>query len=284
MLYMFVHGLTVVHKRPSTPGNPDQIEIVLPNVHGHVYKAGNWLAETPIEIGSVLELKNVTGGNAPITGTGFLVDVPAQYPVTQLGRAATIVLPTPKEVLGLTLAVGKAAILTTVPEIDFDSLADVLILVYDFAKETEVYLDKHYWQPYAVGGAMSLHVIATSEVEEGEEHIIATKAALAQIFQNFPGIEYPKNAPRAVPAPWIDARNNVTYFGDLKGRREEGGYILESSGRLAFSLAELEHPASRAQRLERLGRMHREKSRIEGLWERPDPLSGSCSCGSMSGN
>jgi hypothetical protein len=64
-------------------------------------------------------------------------------------------------------------------------------------------------------------------------------------------------------------------------------HVIEGNlGDLAFALAEMEAPAARVQRLLRLGRMHQEKRRIEGIWHRPDPLDGGdmSSCGPMSGN
>ncbi|HEV2444602.1 MAG TPA: hypothetical protein VGS58_01715 [Candidatus Sulfopaludibacter sp.] len=280
MLYVFVHGLAVAVQKPGQP-----LEIALPRVKGHVYKAGNFLAETPIEPGATLTLQGVQAGNADIYKTGFLVNVPLPYRVTPNGRAATVMVPQPTEILGFRCAVDRTnyvARLKAPQPIDFHALADVMVLAYTYANENEVLLDKHYWQPCVTRGAMSLHIIATSEAPESKQHEMDTGQALQQVYENFPGLEYPP--PGALRAPWMDVRN--PNFGDLKGRFPRGGYIFENNGDFAFALAELEHPASRAQRLDRLGRMHRGNRRIESLWRRPDPLQDSMGgpCGSHSGN
>jgi len=294
-LYLFLHGLTVIAERKGTPGTPDTFEIALPTVPGHVYKAGDWLAETTIENGNTLELGGVTPGTASIYNTGFLVDVPKLYPVTTNKRAATLFVDRPNEVLGLLLArkSGRLKATPANPATAFQDLAEVLVLVYDFSDENQVLLKNHYWQPSATGGAISLHVIATSEVMEGKQHEDDTQQALQAVFQTpFPGIEYNPGPPKPLVASWVDPKHSD--FGDLNDRRggantrrqHHGEYVIEQNNLLAFARAELEHPASRAQRLNRLGRMYREKRRIEGLWHRPDPLDGAdmSSCGSMSGN
>jgi hypothetical protein len=257
-------------------------------VNGHVYKAGNWLAEMPIARDAQLTLTNVLGGTASVYRTGFMIDVP--FPVSQDGRFATINAPMPVRILGLTLEVDKANHVARwnapqpagVPSY-YDSLAEVVVLVYGYADETQVLLNKHSWEPYSVHGGISLHVIATSEVLEGKQHEDDTDGALRTVFgPSYPGLTYTVTPPRPQASPWRDPVSQN--FGDKQGLQERGGRLYESNGDLAFALAELEHPAPRAQRLERLGRMHRQGRRIESVWRRPDPLTGSCVCGPVSGN
>jgi hypothetical protein len=280
MLYVFLHGLTVVCDRGS------QIEIVMPRVRGHVYKAGSWLLERPIESGATLQLLNVPAGHQSTRGTGFLIEVPPQYKVTRRGRAATILVPKPDEVLGILRAtdtVNHAATLNTPNPAHFDSLAEVLILVYQQANETQVALDGHYWEPYATQGGISLHFVATSEEMEGKQHYEDTERALREVFFNYPGITYNERAPVPVPPPWRDPAH--PHFGDLGNRTLRGSRVFENqTGNLAFELAELEHPSLRADRLERVGRSLREGLPIGDAWHRPDPTGGRLGpCGTMSG-
>jgi hypothetical protein len=283
-LYVFLQGLMVIGEKNN------QFEIAIPAVDGHVYKAGSWLAETPIAAGAVLTLTNVTAGAASIRPLDFLIDVPVTYPITQNGRAATLWVPKPKEVLGLLLAPSVGRLQgSTGP---YQSLADVVVLVYDFADENQVYLDQHDWEPYSTGGAINLHVIATSEKMEGQFHEDQSQLALKRVYQNFPGLDYVKQTPKPQVASWVDP--NSSSFGKLydkrtagaRPRRTEGMYVVEPTGELAFPLAALEHPSSRVQRLNRLGRMHMERRRIEGIWHYPDPVGSSdgSPCGPTSGN
>lgn len=271
-LYLFVHGLTVIVERKDK-----KLEIVLPRVQGHVFRAGSWLSETDIEPGNRIELLNVTEGSADIYKTGLLLDVPAPHNLTRRGRAATLVVPKPNEILCLLLAKEAGCLVGAAAR---QTLADVLVFVYQYNDENQVLLDGHYWQPSSTGDAISLHVISTSEVIEGEDHEIRTQRALRDVFKSFPGTQYFQVA----PGSWRDPQN-AARFGNLgAGRRVVDGRVVEPGNLFAFALAELEHPAPRLQRLNRLGRMHQEKRRIEGLWQRPDPLvSEMSSCGSMTG-
>jgi hypothetical protein len=262
-LYVLVHGLTVIGER--TDG---KLEIVMPRVRGHVYKAGSWLAETPIERGDTLELLGVTGGTASIYQTGFLGTIPRPHTITRRRRACTVIVPKPTRILGLLRATDLNFVvrLNTAPPILFRSLAEVLILVYTYTDAKRIILDGHRWQPCLTPSSISLHLISTSEVPEGKQHVADTEDALSEVFMNYPGCTYTRsNAP-----PWMDSKH--PHFGATPGLSERGGYMIEANGDLAFALAELEDPPARAKRLERLGRMHREKRRVDCLWKRPDPL------------
>jgi hypothetical protein len=274
-LYVFIQGLTVIAERKD-----GKLEIVMPLVRGHVYKAGSWLAESPVERGNTIELTGVKSGKASIhdpliqatSPTGFLATIPRPYTITRRRRAATVVVPKPAEILGFLRATGPnttnpnfAVRLNSVPPVLYRSVADVLILVYRYKDANQILLDGHYWQPCLTPSAISLHLIATSEVPESAQHVADTEDALSEVFLNYPGCTYTRsNAP-----PWMDA--NHPRFGTAPGLAESDGYMMEGKD-VAFALAELEDPPARAKRLERLGRMHREKRRIDCLWRRPDPL------------
>jgi hypothetical protein len=256
---VFVHGLTVIAERPD-----GKLEIAMPRVNGHAYRAGSWLAETPIERGTRVELQGVTGGTANIYNTGFLANVPRPFTVTQRRRHATVIVPKPIEILGF-LRAGDVELHTT-PPLRSPTLAEMLVLVYDYADANQVLLQGHYWQPSTTPDSISLHLISTSEVPEGAQHIADTEDALSEVFLHYPGMQY-----NVRPGPaWMDSKH--PNFGNLAGRRESRGSVLEPNDNFAFSLAELENPAARARRLERLGRMHRQMRRIDCLWNRPDPI------------
>jgi hypothetical protein len=247
----------------------------MPRVNGHTYKAGSWLAETPIERGSRIELQGVTGGTADIYQAPFLVHVPRPYTVTQRRRAATVIVPKPFRILGYLRATDPDYVveLQTASPLRFQSLAEALVLVYNYTDANQVLLDGHYWQPCTTPESISLHLDATSDVPEGAEHIADTEDALSEVFRRYPGAQYKTRQ----PPPWMDSKHPD--FGELDGRHESRGSVLEANGEFAFSLAELENPAARARRLERLGRMHRQMRRIDCLWNRPDPIcadSGAC--------
>jgi hypothetical protein len=262
-LYVFLHGLTVMFER--TDG---KLEIVMPRVPGHVYRAGSWLAETPVESGNTLELMGVNAGTTNIHTTGFLPTIPRPYTVTRRRRAATVIVPKPAEILGLlrTQYADYAVQLRTTPPTKFPVVAEVSILVYDYIDPNQILLDGHYWQPCLTPESISLHLISTSEVPESAQHVADTEDALREVFRNYPGIDYRRsNRP-----PWMDAKH--PRFGATPSLSERGGYMVDANREVAFALAELEDLAARNSRLERLGRMHRERRRIGCLWRRPDPL------------
>jgi hypothetical protein len=265
-VYVFVHGLTV-----ASQGTDGKIEIAMPRVRGHVYKAGSWLAETSIESGNTIELIGVTGGTAPagdLYSATFLPIFPKRYPITKRRRAATVIVPRPVEILGLlrTQYSDYALRLNSIPVVNYPLVSDVLVLVYTYDHANQVLLDGHYWQPCLTPDAISLHLIATSEVPESAQHVADTEDALSEVFTDYPGCSYKRlNAP-----PWMDSQH--PRFGLPSGFSDDGGYIIDSNRDFAFALAELESPQARARRLERLGRMHRERRRINCLWHRPDPL------------
>src|SRR5258708_1423017 len=99
-LYAFLHGLIVC----EDAGN--ETVAVLPQIPGHVCKAGNWLKETPIEVNADLRLEGVTAGTKPLstlldkTKSIFL----AGTSVDRGPRAATLRLPRPTAALQLLVA------------------------------------------------------------------------------------------------------------------------------------------------------------------------------------
>lgn len=277
-LYVFLHGLSVVRQRGS------KLEIVLPRVPGHVYKAGAWLGETEITRRSVLHLRGVTPGTKSFADAHFTIDLP-DCSLTSEGRAATLWLPKADLILRLRRATVPTTPFPTPPpvpprgrfvvwrndkvNIGWESVATSIVLRYDYIDEDQVVLDGHHsWEPAAVGGAMSLHIISTSENVETEQHTLDTAEALRRVIRGYPGVTF---AIPVIPPDWRDV-NNPNY-GDLGDLEPQGEYIVRRrGGSLAFAQAELEDFRPRMTRLMRLGRLKQEKRPIEGLWRSPDPL------------
>jgi hypothetical protein len=279
-LYVFLHGLTAVRQQGT------DLEIVLPRVPGHVQKAGRWLAESDIAQNGVLELSGVETGNAPFPWDGMLFLKGTT--LTTRKRAATLRLPRPEKVFGLLYAFPTLppypprqplpasedyVVRTKAGGTVFKNVASVHVLVYDYRDENEVRLDGHSWEPDSNDGAISLHVISTSEEPEGQAHEDETENVMQQILQGYPGLEFRKN-PRPLAAPWIDPHHPYYNAGTL---RPQGDHMFETATAgarpaFAFALAELEHPAARRLRLGRLGTMIRSQRPIGGLWRSPDVL------------
>jgi len=269
-LYLFFHGLTAAREKGS------QLEIVLPRVPGHVFRAGTWLAETPIELGSVLRLQGVTPGQTSYYSTKFAVHLP-DCALTNKSRASTILLPRPRQILELLLATplvplpGGNLAERKDTGAGWKQIASVQVLVYDYTDENEISLDGHYWEPSATGGAISLHVISTSLAREDKEHELATEGTLARLIRGFPGIRFAK---QAYPPDWRDTRNPDYNLPTVLPRAfiARGEFIETPQGALAFAQAELEHIATRMARIARLGRLKQEGYPTEYLWRMPDPL------------
>jgi hypothetical protein len=275
-LYVFLHGLTVSQERW------DMLEVVLPQVPGHVLKAGNWLAETPLRNEGLFRLRGVDppGRQPPVVSFSdsdkdFTIKLDARTSLTSRCRGVTVLLPRPKEILGLRCATDLSFVARTLttPQVVFKKLASVVVLVYDFQDENEVQLDGHYWQPAVTGPAMSLHIISTSEEPEGLEHEQETEYVMHELVRNYPGLEF--NANRPVPAMWMDPSDQN--YGDLGPRKPLGESIVMQHGEFAFAQAELEPPAARSARIALLGRLHQARQSIESLWQWPDALTDSAS-------
>jgi hypothetical protein len=293
-VYVFLHGLFVVSEtapppqpNPLAPPNPPAppnpyLEVVLPEVPGHVYRAGGWLAETEIGPGNVMYLSGVKPGGQTFGADNFTIDLP-QTSLTSQKRAATLWLYKPNHILSLlhvkvdTTNPANYVVRTQGPQPPFTEIATIQVLIYDYREENEVLLDGHTWEPCAApGGAISLHIISTSPEPEGEEHEILTTNVLDEVLKPYPGLAF-KNNPRPLAAPWIDPTNKD--YGDYTTLLEVDGdrFIERGTGNttkeFAFLHAELEHLMLRTARLGRLGRLKQNRQPIEGVWSDPDPLA-----------
>lgn len=276
-LYLFMHGLFAIARRG------DRYEVVLPDVPGHVQRAGTFLAESNIAHENVLRLRGVTRGPADFISDG-IVDLPGTA-LTDRKRAATLWLQLPNAIFYMRRATpctpdpadyvvkrrhGR-------PTFNEKSVATVVVLVYDYQDENEVRLQGHYWEPCPVQNAISLHIISTSEIPETLEHEEITQDVMAEVLRGYPGLDF-KRQPRPLASPWVDTKHSgygltaVAPKSNIAlGARQQ--HLVNGNGDYAFLLAELEYPAARAARLARLGRMIESPWTIASAWHDPDALS-----------
>lgn len=277
-LYVFVHGLAVGHES----GN--NVNIILPAVPGHVYRAGSWLTETDIAAGETVRLEGVIRGNKHLADCQFVIHLEG-CELTTRGRGGAITLPRPKEILELLLTEEQVTLTKAVAGVKFTGgappkrVASVLVMVYDYADENHVFLNNHDWEPCPVAGAMSLHIISTSVGPEGRDHEIDTQNYLHKVIKNYPGLGFSKPVVRRAPN-WNETTDPL--YGDLKGLSVFGEYIVTPTQKLAFAQAELEGIPPRTVRIGRLGRMKQQGRPLGTLWQEPDPLNADpCDCGFM---
>ena len=279
-LYVFLHGLVVLHEQK------DDLEVVLLQVPGHVYKAGSWLMETEI-LKDTLTLRGVTAGKAGFAAAQFIIQLQG-CALTNHGRAATLHLPRAKEILELLLEEDPNLVSITNPAggagfpggVAPQSVATTLVLVYDYRDENQLFLENHYWEPCATAGAISVHIISTSIGPEGKDHEVETQKALHAAIHNYPGLTFNRK-PRNRAPNWNETTSPL--YGDLSGRAASGEFIVvpDAQGdRFAFAQAELEGIPPRTIRIGRLGRMKQQGRPIQNLWHEPDPLAANpCDCG-----
>jgi hypothetical protein len=275
-LYLFLHGLSVGHE----PGN--RVEIILPAVPGHMYKAGSWLTETDIAPNSTLTLDGVTHGKKKLSHSKHIVKL-SGCGLTKRARAATLSLPRPKQILELLKL--EVTVKFTNPTFGATftggappaALASILVLIYDYNDENQLFLDNHDWEPCSTGGATSLHIISTSVGPEGKDHEVDTENVLHHVIENYPGLTFDDPALR--PAPNWNETGDAEY-GDLPGLMPFAEYIVTTARAFAFAQAELEMIPTRTIRIGRLGRMKQQGRPIGALWQEPDPLyTNPCNCG-----
>ena len=282
MLYVFLHGLAVGQVR-----NDNWVEIALPFVSGHVCRAGSWLEETDIARNRTLTLVNVNRGSADLAAAANVLQLTGCH-LTGRGRAATLLLPQPGDILELLIMEERVDINNKLLGADFAvgsprsgevrRVASILVFVYEFDDENQIFLDGHDWQPCSTGGAISLHIISTSIAPEGKDHEADTQNALAQVITNYPGLTFRKPPIRRAPN-WNETGSDL--YG-LAGHHLQavGENILTNTGDFVFAQAELEMIPTRTVRIGRLGRMKQQGRDLANLWHEPDPLFETpCDCG-----
>jgi hypothetical protein len=273
-VYLFLHGLFVTLERQH------DIEIVLPRVPGHVYRAGSWLQETDLARGGRFVLRGITAGTGSIRQADKMIHLPGLL-LTRHSRAATIRVPRPNRILPFCIArkpplsaflpnsrpklpsgqvVQRLDTLTGWPEI-----ASVHVLEYQGVDANRVHLERHYWEPYVVDDAISLHVIATSLTPEGKAHLQDTDGVLRKVVSGYPGLKFEDFSFHD------DWRTTPVSPLVLHAAPPEDA-VTTPQGRFALSRAELEDIPSRTVRIGRLGRIKQDGRSPGSLWHETQPL------------
>jgi hypothetical protein len=174
-LNVILHGVfTSVVDRDGT------ITVYIPNMGSeHVYKAGNWLAETTLQQ-SDFTLEGVVKA---ATRQTFRPDQNIALKNARISDPnccdrvyATLHFPTPRSITSLgRLTVPPGAIAgASVGMLDPKSggqSATVQVLTYDFSSDANLRLGDHPWEPVLDNGFVNLHVFAEADRSVEEDHI-----------------------------------------------------------------------------------------------------------------
>src|SRR5437762_1639809 len=142
-LYMFLHGLIVC----QDTGN--EIVAVLPQIAGHVCKAGNWLRETTIGPNADLRLEGVKAGAKSVKSLDKTI-VLAGCSLDRGPRAATLRLKQPNKVLQLLVTNTVIQTKASQPQ-TFPRVSTLLVFQYDFDDENKLYLGPNAPSPPGTG-------------------------------------------------------------------------------------------------------------------------------------
>jgi hypothetical protein len=270
-LNVILHGLLSFDQETK---EKEEIAVYIPNMGSeHLYKAGNWLAETTLAKGADLKLVGVSKGSTANKldkdRNMILGDVPV---IKNPDTYATLRLPYPslpiQSLRRLTIPAdgleGNAKA-TVLRGRDAVQTATVQVLTYPFASDADLMLvandpnlkpGDHPWEPVLEDGYVNLHVFSEPERNSTEQHLRYEFEASIGLFE---GVELTLTQP-AQPA-------------DLDAEKKEippGVHELE-----------LEDLVQRQRRLAVLGRAIKESRDLNTIWDDPTPFegndSGACS-------
>jgi hypothetical protein len=255
---VILHGLFAI-------GEDDQrnhIVVYIPNMGSdHLYKAGNWLAETTLAQGADLTLAGVDEGHEDFDPTHniFLEGV-------QLGDAtccnrvyAVLRLPRPplpiKSLLRIATsldAIGgdpssKGKIQTNNPA--RLECGTVQVLSYPFQSDSELHLGNHPWEPALDGSFVNLHIMSEPEKNPEQDHV---RHSFQMAMGLFDGVDLSLLRPMQPT--------------DL---RAEAAEIPDGVNAL-----ELQSLIQRQQWLAMLGRGIKERRDLNSIWYAPTPFGG----------
>ena len=156
---------------------PGRILALIPYIPHHVYRAGNWLAETELRgqtngSPAVYELLGVKPGNAKFDLQQNLMVKPKQPGKPQASPYATLIFPLPAQISSLLVASIPRSSFNDTQELvgssDPQPIATLQILTYDFDDENALMLkaqdgDGHYWEPVLAEGYINLHIFAAED-------------------------------------------------------------------------------------------------------------------------
>lgn len=156
---------------------PGRILALIPYIPYHVYRAGNWLAETELRgrtnaTAVVYELLGVNPGEAEFDVQQNLLVKPKQAAKPQASPYATLIFPLPDRISSLLVADIPRSSFNDSQELvgnsDPQPIATLQILTYDFDDENVLMLkakggDGHYWEPVLSGGYVNLHIFSAED-------------------------------------------------------------------------------------------------------------------------
>ena len=174
ILNVIFHGTFVFQRNKEAK----QITAWVPRLDHHVYRAGNWLAETELKHGRYMLRGVETSGEGEFDPARNVILEPPPTVPTLEDVHAQLIFPWPKKITSLRLA--------TIPLVDFDPpdevegnldpqhLASVQIFAYDFRDDTLLKLTNgkllptrgHYWEPAFVqdnNPYINLHIFSAED-------------------------------------------------------------------------------------------------------------------------
>jgi hypothetical protein len=270
-LNVIFHGTFLFCKNKEEENQP--IHVYLPNVPSHVFRAGNWLAETVIAPG-IYQLEGVKKGSIDLgLDKNNLIIAGGRAHAQGQPWYAKLILPQPKEYCTPRTAPVDRKLFTDPngnpisalpPDMIYhDKMGTLTIFTYEFEKDEDLILSRvddsgrpHSWEAAFSGEppTVNLHVFAAHEVEEGLEEPESAFTFTMKLF--------------AKP-PLALGRTNMRSKLDV--HQLPTGVIRE----------ECEDLAPRLQRMARLGRKRKDGADLVESWSISDALDdepSACAC------
>jgi len=161
----------------DTCTKPGHILALIPHMRHHVYRAGNWLAETELRGRThtkevTYELEGVDPGKGQFAPDRNLLVKPQKTGKPQSLPYATLVFPQPERITSLLRAGIPRSSFASPQDLvvndDNQHISTVQVFTYDYPDENAVMLkaddgDGHYWQPAVVDGHINLHIFAAED-------------------------------------------------------------------------------------------------------------------------
>jgi hypothetical protein len=190
-LNVIFHG-TVVYQRDAGAA---QITAWIPKVDPeHVYRAGNWLAETDLQAGHYrLEGVETDATGVFVPEKNLILKPPRRTPDEDQIHAK-LIFPWPKTITSLRVAPVERKFFEhaddLVGESDQQHVAAVQVFTYDFEDDTKLKLANaklkpsggHYWEPVFTGDTINLHVFSAEDHYEQPSLAIQDFGKSAELF------------------------------------------------------------------------------------------------------
>jgi hypothetical protein len=242
---------------------PDHILALIPQIEYHVYRAGNWLAETELRGGADSKaveyvLVGVKPGKAKFDAQTNLIVKPHKSGKPKASPYATLIFPLPDKITSLLRAEISRDLFSHNQELELSSncqhLATVQVFTYEFDDQNKLMLkakdgNGHYWEPVLTGDYINLHIFSA------EDH-------------------YHKSS---------SAREDFNECADLIGGLElrlrtqflrASGILSEPDPPAGVYKGEIESLALRTERMARLGRLVTQGADAKLAWYGTDALDG----------